>query len=431
VRRLKGSIYAHVIYDGAGALGRGVVLLRLKHDRQVRLAYNRAAQGQAQRAIASLDNVLTVSPNYARGYFARGLIESQLDPVKSLTDLESAAIILSREGRLIEFFVVLEHLAQAPNTLFARGSDETSGTRPYLTLDSAGRSQLDIFSLCSEPAQALVKEMISNRFTGSVERSREMRRAVSLTPLLAPINPLLFCTALAKTLVTERDDSLLLVRYMEGVELPPIHSDFLAWPRYQSDDLLARHLRLEDDLVAAFCILSLQWIAAKRFDVTVDPQVATSEGWDVEWSRLTTAADRGDGLAMVDREAVLWGTWLLANPALFWLDHESAQRLLWKEGFATNSQIHEARHEAERLATEDDRRFNQMLRQNSEAAVKKSALEGLQTKRALGRQLLMRGRRFYLWNPCEIDARWHSEALVNALYGPYDDQRFEDERGIQ
>jgi hypothetical protein len=313
--------------------------------------------------------------------------------------------------RPAEFAVILHHLAQAPNGVFQRWlPEENLTTRGGFSQVESNQQFVDVVALRSLPLHDALTGLIGIR---SVE-SRPKK--LGLIQLFEPINPLLISTAIAAALVSGHDDGETLGLYASGSPLPRAYDSLLRLPQY-TDELLAEHLRIEEELIEKFCVLSMGWVGADRLDVWPPPlPVESAQGRD-EWLRLDAAADGGDWQAQADRDAVRWGTWLLANPVLCRVNPETVQQLLCQEGFAHNTEIHEAREQMERLTAHRDTEFNALLRGKLEVNAKRTALKQAKAKRALAVRVLERVRRFYLWNPLEIEARWFSSIGTMAVFG--------------
>jgi len=328
---------------------------------------------------------------------ARALVEANLDSDASLLDLLVAMDRERKEPRdEARGAAHRERPEDASQPLASGGGTHDEAGSPAVRPDPR---YLDVVNLQSVPLQALLRALIAVRCMTSVELGRGRD-----SYLFDPINPLLLITAIATALVKGQDRGALLAGYVAGFSLYGGYDHLLRLPEYP-DELLAEHLQIEEELTEHFCVLSLSSGAADPIEETGPPS-SDAASWRDHWLRLNARADGGDPSAQGAREGVRWGTWLLANPALFRGGPiEYIQGRLYDEGIVHNTQIHVALEELEQLAPRRDAHFNALLRRNLDVDVNRKALTQARAERALAARVLDRARRFYIWNPSEIEAR--------------------------
>jgi hypothetical protein len=245
-----------------------------------------------------------------------------------------------------------------------------------------------------------------------------------------PVNPLLIATAICLSMIRNDDFKLILGRYTSGFAIPDLEPELLKLPSFSNEEQLNCFLHLEEKYVQAFCTISLKNI------IVMQAQVLNFEEIKPTCSNLVLGKEFTFNFNWdIDKYDVFWQAWLIANGTYSMLQPieeiectrarvsdakgetiKSINKTLFYYGAANNSEIHNIREFYEYQLNESQKKFNKVLRSKLTGNQKKNALLEAKLNVENASKLVERSRRFYHWNPAEIDAHQFTERHTGDIF---------------
>jgi len=230
---------------------------------------------------------------------------------------------------------------------------------------------------------------------------------------MAPVNPVLLCSAIAQRALTGTDPGGVISCYESGSAVSGLYAHHFLPPGYDGErQIMDKHLALEERLLDTLCVLAVarlmtHWPWPNPPD-HIDPSASPVE----QWARLAIMKDPSVAAGISDREAVRLEVWSLVNPT--YLARESDEHLecdhlvfpLISEGLNNDKVTVKLVRQMEREQREQAEAFNSALRADGSPEEKRLRLAAGRPARELAAVRLRRARRLYTWSPHEIQARW-------------------------
>lgn len=230
---------------------------------------------------------------------------------------------------------------------------------------------------------------------------------------LAPVNPLLLCSAIAQRALTGADPGNVVGCYESGSAVPGLYPHHFLPPHYDGRrQIMDKHLALEERLLDTLCVLAVAWLMI-HWPWPRPPDHIDSSASPVEqWGRLASMKDPSVAAGIVDREAVRLEVWSLVNPTYLAREFDETIKCdhvvfpLIVEGLTNDKTTLRLVRQMEREQREQVEAFNTALRADGSSDEKRSRLAAGRATRELTAARLRRARRLYTWSPHEIHARW-------------------------
>ena len=267
--------------------------------------------------------------------------------------------------------------------------------------------------LCHLIASRLATSVLPLAMTGGRQVGEHLRDHPAPDMAMAPVNPVLLCSAIAQRALTRADPGSVIGCYESGFAVPGLYPHHFLPPPYDGErQMIDKHLVLEERLLDTLCVLAVGRLMVRWPWPDPPDHIDLSASPVAQWGRLAAMKDPSVAAGIGDREIVRLEVWSLVNPTYLareFDEHINYDHVVWpliEEGMNNDAMTLRLVRQMEGELREQVEAFNTALRADGSPDEKRSRLAAGRAARELATARLRRARRLYTWGPHEIHARW-------------------------